>query len=83
MRPIIKYSNGVETTTLQILYLRLLLVLGIYLSNGRAWMQKSMQDFCKPEKQIMLNRIFKFRKYKPGFYRFLRFEVRLRPALET
>lgn len=44
---IIKYSKGVETTILQILYLRLLRLLGMYLSSGRAWMQKSIQDFWK------------------------------------
>ena len=45
MRIMMKYSNGVETTTLQILYLKLSISFGMYLSKGRAWIAKSMQDF--------------------------------------
>lgn len=40
-----KYSNGVDTTIRQTLYLKLLRSFGIYLSNGRAPIVKSMQDF--------------------------------------
>lgn len=42
-----KYSKGVETTTRQILYLKLSISLGIYRSSGLAWMAKSMHDFWK------------------------------------
>lgn len=45
MRPMIKYSNGVDTTILQILYFTLFRSFGIYLSRGRACIVKSMQDF--------------------------------------
>ena len=50
MRIMMKYSNGVETTTLQILYLKLSISFGMYRSNGRAWIAKSMQDFWKRER---------------------------------
>lgn len=46
-----KYSNGVDTTNLHILYLKLFLLFGIYLSSGRACIVKSIQDFWKNEKQ--------------------------------
>ncbi len=46
MRAMMKYSKGVETTTFQILYLKLSRSLGMYRSSGVAWMAKSMQDFC-------------------------------------
>lgn len=50
---IMKYSNGVDTTILHILYLKLFLLLGMYLSNGRACIVKSIQDFWKRnEKKI-------------------------------
>lgn len=42
-----KYSNGVEATILQILYFIESLSFGMYLSRGRADMTKSMQDFYK------------------------------------
>lgn len=42
---IMKYSNGVDTTIRQILYLKLFRLLGMYRSNGRAPIVKSMQDF--------------------------------------
>lgn len=42
---IMKYSNGVDTTILQILYLKLFLLFGIYLSKGRACIVKSIHDF--------------------------------------
>lgn len=44
---IIKYSNGVETTIRHILYLKLFRLFGMYLSNGRACIVKSIQDFWK------------------------------------
>ena len=47
IRVMMKYSKGVETTTLQILYLKLSISFGMYLSRGLAEMAKSMQDFCK------------------------------------
>lgn len=40
-----KYSNGVDTTIRHTLYLKLLRSFGMYLSNGRAPIVKSMQDF--------------------------------------
>lgn len=43
---IIKYSKGVDTTIRQILYLKLFLLFGMYLSRGRACIVKSIQDFC-------------------------------------
>jgi len=49
MSVMMKYSNGVETTTRQILYFRLSRSLGMYLSNGLAWMAKSIHDFCIPQ----------------------------------
>ena len=45
MRPMIKYSKGVDTTILQILYFTLFRSFGMYLSRGRACIVKSMQDF--------------------------------------
>ena len=45
MRIMMKYSKGVDTTTRQILYLKLSISLGIYRSNGWAEMAKSMQAF--------------------------------------
>ena len=47
MSNMMKYSNGVETTIRQILYLKLTRSFGMYLSSGLAWMAKSMQDFWK------------------------------------
>lgn len=44
---IMKYSNGEETTILHTLYLKLALLLGIYLSRGLASIVKSIHDFCK------------------------------------
>lgn len=41
-----KYSKGVDTTILHILYLKLFLSFGIYLSKGRACIVKSIHDFC-------------------------------------
>lgn len=46
-----KYSNGVDTTILHILYFVLLRSFGMYLSNGRACIVKSMQDFWKKDKK--------------------------------
>lgn len=46
MRVMMKYSKGVETTSLHTLYLKLALLLGIYLSRGRASIVKSIHDFC-------------------------------------
>lgn len=46
-----KYSKGVDITILQILYFMLFRSLGIYLSSGRACIVKSIQDFCKVERQ--------------------------------
>jgi hypothetical protein len=46
-----KYSNGEDTTTLQILYLKLFRLFGMYLSRGLAPIVKSMQDFCNTAKQ--------------------------------
>lgn len=43
---IMKYSNGVDTTILHTLYLKLLRLLGMYRSSGRAPIVKSMHDFC-------------------------------------
>lgn len=40
-----KYSNGVDTTILHTLYLKLLRLLGMYRSSGRAPIVKSMHDF--------------------------------------
>lgn len=40
-----KYSNTLDAIIFQTLYLKLILVLGIYLSNGVALMVKSMHDF--------------------------------------
>lgn len=48
---IIKYSNGVDTTIRQILYLKLFRLLGIYRSKGRALIVKSIQDFCRKKKK--------------------------------
>lgn len=45
IRVMMKYSNGVETTILHTLYLKLALLLGIYLSRGRASIVKSIHDF--------------------------------------
>lgn len=42
---IMKYSNGVDTTILHTLYLKLLRLLGMYRSSGRAPIVKSMHDF--------------------------------------
>ena len=46
IRVMMKYSNGVETTILQSLYLKLSRSFGMYLSNGLACIEKSMHDFC-------------------------------------
>lgn len=45
---IMKYSNGVDTTIRHTLYLKLFRLLGMYRSNGRAPIVKSMQDFYAP-----------------------------------
>lgn len=45
-----KYSKGVDMTILQILYFILFLSFGMYLSKGRAWIVKSIQDFCNEKK---------------------------------
>lgn len=47
IRVMIKYSNVEETTNFHTLCLRLVLLLGIYLSIGRASIVKSIHDFCK------------------------------------
>jgi len=52
-----KYSKGVETTIRQTLYLNVLRFLGMYLSNGRAPIVKSMHDFCK---NIHIERLVNF-----------------------
>lgn len=57
---IIKYSNGVETTMRQILYLKLFRLLGIYRSSGRAPIVKSIHDFCAKETKKMKLRSFRF-----------------------
>lgn len=49
-----KYSNGVETTIRHTLYLKLLRLFGIYRSNGRAPIVKSMHDFCGENKRRIL-----------------------------
>lgn len=51
MSIMIKYSNGVDTTIRQILYLKLFRLLGMYRSNGRAPIVKSMHDFCIEQKR--------------------------------
>ena len=58
MRIMMKYSNGVDTTTLQILYLNESISFGMYRSRGLAWMAKSMQDFWKRERNCLNNNIF-------------------------
>lgn len=45
MRIMMKYSKGVDTTILHILYFILFLLFGIYLSKGLAPIVKSIQDF--------------------------------------
>lgn len=40
-----KYSKGVETTIRHTLYLKLFRLLGMYRSNGRTPIVKSMHDF--------------------------------------
>ena len=47
MSVMMKYSNGVDSTILQSLYLTPTLSSGMYLSSGVALMAKSMHDFCK------------------------------------
>ena len=47
MSVMMKYSKGVETTTRQILYLKLSISRGMYRSRGLADIAKSMHDFCK------------------------------------
>lgn len=46
IRVITKYSNFVETTSLQILYLMVFLFFGMYLLVGRAFTAKSIHCFC-------------------------------------
>ena len=45
MSIMMKYSNGVDTTIRQTLYLKLFLLLGMYRSSGLAPIVKSIQDF--------------------------------------
>ena len=45
MSVMMKYSNGVDSTILQSLYLTPTRSSGMYLSRGVALMAKSMQDF--------------------------------------
>lgn len=52
MRPMIKYSKGVDTTILQILYFTLFRSFGMYLSRGRACIVKSMQDFWNERRTV-------------------------------
>lgn len=49
----IKYSNGVDTTILQILYFTLFRSFGMYLSSGRACIVKSIQDFWKIDVKLL------------------------------
>lgn len=43
---IMKYSNGPDTTSCQIRYLKDFGSSGIYRQSGRAWIAKSMHCFC-------------------------------------
>lgn len=85
---IIKYSNGVETTMRQILYLKLFRLLGIYRSSGRAPIVKSIHDFCSKEtKNLNLEHsdsicCARFVWILLDFCRFLRLAIRLHLALE-
>lgn len=45
IRIMMKYSNGVDMTIFQILYLKLFRSFGMYLSSGLAPIVKSIQDF--------------------------------------
>lgn len=47
IRVITKYSNLVDTTSLQILYLIVFLFFGMYLLVGRAFTAKSIHCFCR------------------------------------
>lgn len=53
MSIMIKYSNGVDTTILQILYFTLFRSFGMYLSSGRACIVKSIQDFWKINTKLL------------------------------
>lgn len=85
---IIKYSNGVDTTMRHTLYLKLFLLLGIYRSNGRAPIVKSIHDFCKckkkrEENESMRMTLLPFSIHSvPDFYQFHRLAVQLHPVLE-
>ncbi len=57
-----KYSNGVDTTMRQTLYLKLFRLLGMYRSNGRAPIVKSMQDFWNGKFVIFFFLVFLFGK---------------------
>lgn len=54
MSIMIKYSNGVDTTILQILYFMLFRSFGIYLSSGRACIVKSIHDFWKINMELLM-----------------------------
>lgn len=54
IRVMMKYSKGEETTILHTLYLKLALLLGIYLSRGRASIVKSIHDFWKRKHWLLL-----------------------------
>ena len=65
IRVMMKYSKGVETTTLQILYLKLSISFGMYRSRGLAEIAKSMQDFWKITiNQISMLVLFNFLKHQ-------------------
>jgi hypothetical protein len=67
-----KYSNGVDTTMRHTLYLKLVRLLGIYRSSGRAPIVKSMHDFWKKRNKLASNVISQvsmcsnYRKNKSG-----------------
>ena len=85
MSVMMKYSNGVDSTILQSLYLTPTLSSGMYLSSGVALMAKSMHDFCKfiVLKRVVFGReIVQFVCTVPDFYRFRPLPIRFLPALE-
>lgn len=55
MSIMIKYSNGVDTTILQILYFTLFRSFGIYLSSGRACIVKSIHDFWNINTELLMS----------------------------
>ena len=62
MSIMIKYSNGVDTTILQILYLTLFRSFGIYLSSGRACIVKSIHDFWKINTELSMSALMSMLK---------------------